>query len=347
VKRIFLILPFALTAVLAWCPCVLPQQQEATHEVPDGEDALIRKGLELRQTQQDEAALQEFRRAWALSKSGRALAQIALAEQALGRWLEAEEHLGQALKREGESWIAHNSKLLNQAMFAIQGHLGWLELSGESRVGWVRINGRQVATLPLTAPLRVPAGSVALEVQVTGYLPILRVVVVPARGLAREPLVFVSSGVPPKPTPPPAASAPRNEAPPQPSRATPSPVTPGKTHQTVGVIFGAAAIAALSTGVAFHVLREDRADTYKNLGCQSPTPPTLFSDCQSRYDGVNTATYLMTAGYAAAAVLSGAAVYLLLGSSNAETTKATSAATDLPLRCGPSVGPGLVCIGRF
>ena len=164
------------------------------------EAALIRKGLDLRQKGQDEAALQEFRRAYEASNSGRALAQIALAEQALGRWMEAASHLTAALTRTQEGWISHNKKHLNQALNDIQGHLGSLELPGEAKSGTVKVDGVQMAVLPLTGPLRVPAGSIALEVQSPGFLPIFRNVVVPARGLAREPLVFVAVAKP-KPLP--------------------------------------------------------------------------------------------------------------------------------------------------
>ena len=55
------------------------------------EEALIKHGLELREKHDDEGALAEFQRAYQLSKGGRALAQIALAEQALGRWVDARD----------------------------------------------------------------------------------------------------------------------------------------------------------------------------------------------------------------------------------------------------------------
>lgn len=192
----------------AWSASAAADRKTSESSDAGSETALIRKGLDLRQKGQDEEALKEFRRAYELSTNGRALAQIALAEQALGRWLEAESHLTQALTHTQESWITHNKKSLNQALNDIQGHLGSLELPGEAKEGTVKVEGVQTAILPLTAPLRVPAGTIALEVQATGYLPIVRTVVVPARGLAREPLVFVAVPLAAKPAPP--------EAPPPP-----------------------------------------------------------------------------------------------------------------------------------
>jgi len=342
VRRTFLIRSLPLAFLLASYPVAFAQLQNAPSGVHAAEDALIRKGLELRRARKDEAALQAFRRAWNLANSGRALAQIALAEQALGRWLDAETHLLDALKHDGESWIARHRSLLEQAMSELQGHLGWIELPGETKTGWVSINGKKVATLPLTGPLRAPAGSVALEVQAAGYLPITRVVVVPARAPAREPLVFIPASLVAQPLPSQSNSRSTGESAPEPAVASPS-----KTRPIFGAILAAAAVVSLGTGIAFHVIREDRASAYKSLGCGPTTSADKFRDCQSRYDGITTANYLMIAGYAGAAVLSGVAVYLLFGGSDRGTSKTTSAAGGFYVGCAPSVGLGLLCAGRF
>jgi hypothetical protein len=316
------------------------------------ETALIRKGLDLRQKGQDEEALKEFRRAYELSKSARALAQIALAEQALGRWLEAESHLTEALTHTQESWISHNKTHLDQALYDIQGHLGSLELPGAAKEGTVKVDGVQVALLPLTAPLRVPAGSIALEVQATGYLPIVRTVVVPARGMARERLVFVAAAPAARPLPPP--PLPLGNPPPQP--VSPSvmpkperPLPPTSTWgagQTVGVILGVAALGALGTGITFHVLHESRAKSYNNnKSCNSVALPG--ANCQSLYDSINSAKYIFIAGYAGAAVLGGVATYLLLTGSRAPADKVAAAETGFRFQCSPTAGLGVVCAGRF
>jgi hypothetical protein len=309
------------------------------------EAALMRRGLDLRQKGQDEAALQEFRRAYELSKTGHALAQIALAEQALGRWLEAESHLIEALTRR-ESWIGKNKKHLDQALNDIQGHLGSLELPGEAKAGTVKVDGVQMATLPLTAPLRVPAGSVALEVQAPGYLPIIRNVVVPARGLAREHLAFVAVPVaktlPPVILPPQIAGGPATTevvaAKPVAARPTWGP------GRTVGVILGVAALGALGTGAAFHVLHENRAKSYKSNGCESDNPP---ADCKSQYDSIHLDGYIAIVGYAGGAVLAGLATYLLVRSPSPSTDQVAAAATGFRFQCSPAAGLGVTCAGRF
>ena len=151
--------------LLAWSSNAAAGRKNSESSDTGSENASIRKGLELRQKGQDEEALKEFRRAYELSKSSRALAQIALAEQALGRWMEAESHLTEALTHTEESWIGRNKKHLDQALNDIQGHLGSLELSGETKEGTVKVDGVQVATLPLKAPLRVPAGAAPVEIE--------------------------------------------------------------------------------------------------------------------------------------------------------------------------------------
>src|SRR4029077_15141616 len=113
---------------------------------PRDEEALIKRGLELREKGDDEGALHEFHRAHELSRSGRALAQVALAEQALGHWTDAEGHLTEAMRRDQEPWIARNMRLLRQALADIQPHLGSLELSGGAGGAEVLINGAHVGT---------------------------------------------------------------------------------------------------------------------------------------------------------------------------------------------------------
>src|SRR4051812_16131890 len=74
-------------------------------QVADPAEAAIRRGVDLRRQGQDDQALQEFKKAYELSPSPRAIAQIGLAEQALGRWVDAETHLEAALGSKTDAWI--------------------------------------------------------------------------------------------------------------------------------------------------------------------------------------------------------------------------------------------------
>jgi tetratricopeptide (TPR) repeat protein len=340
------ILALVLLVPLVWSSDVEAARKESVDGDPDGEAALIRKGIELRQKGQDEAALQEFRRAYDRSSSPRALAQIALAEQALGRWLEAEDHLSGALRQTQDLWIGHNKKHLSQALVEIQGHLGSLELTGDSKEGKVMVNGQQVATLPLSAPLRVLAGSIALEVQAVGFQPVVRTVVVPGGGLAREPLVFVPVATVPKPAPKRATTEPAEAGDVTPGAEKPIPHPNARgTRQTVGAVVGAGALAALATGIGFYLKHESDAKSYNNDTSCHPTfgPPASY--CQSKYDTVNSDKYVIIAGLASAAILGGVGTYLFLSSGGADSEKAHE--TAFRLQCSPTAGLGMICSGRF
>ena len=60
-------------------------------------DELIRQGVERRRHGDDVGALDLFEQAYSKGHGPRALAQVALAEQALGKWVVASEHIREAL----------------------------------------------------------------------------------------------------------------------------------------------------------------------------------------------------------------------------------------------------------
>jgi hypothetical protein len=112
------------------------------------------------------------------------------------------------------------------------------------------------------------------------------------------------------------------------------------------VIVGVAALGSLGIGIAFHLLHESRAKSYNSHGCTpaSGLPP---SDCQSLYNGVNSAEYIAIAGYIGTAVLGGLATYLLISGPSAPADKVAATETGFRFQCGPTVGLGVVCAGRF
>src|SRR5260370_22221284 len=96
----------------------------------DDADDLIHKGIELRKQGKDQDALEAFRRANALSPTLRAQAQLGFAEQALGRWVDAYEHIEAALRGAGDPWIAKNRPVLEASLLTIRKHVGELEILG-------------------------------------------------------------------------------------------------------------------------------------------------------------------------------------------------------------------------
>jgi len=327
-----------------------------------GEEEALRRGFELREKGSDEAALAEFQRAYDLKKGARARAQMALAEQALGRWIDAEAHLTEALQQTRDPWIARNRPLLEQALGEIRQHVGSLELSGGTPGAEVRVNGRVAGKMPLDGPLRVEAGSVSLEVRAAGYLPVVRTINVPANGLAREPITLVAVSGPPNIHPVPAMAPPAQVSAdqsgagaPQPAVAEPAKSKPGTSQikRPLGIGLGIAGIGALGVGVGFHLLRQSRASDFNQdcminsmTGAISGTPGV---DCQSRYDGVQQARNIAIAGYVAAPILLGIAAYELFSSSPAEPSPADHRAAShaLQFACAPSAAPAITCAAIF
>jgi hypothetical protein len=315
------------------------------HAADSQEEAALRRGLDLRENGNDEAALAEFQRAYDLHQSGRARAQMALAEQALGHWVEAESHLGEALQHTREPWITRNTALLEQALIDIREHLGSMELTGGQPGAEVRINGRVVGNLPLGGPVRVEAGSVAVEVRAAGYLPVVRTISVPAKGLARQPIVMVAVNVTMEnpseralPTPivdnPDDGDKPRKRKPKSSSAKT-----------GAGIVIGIAGLGALGTGVGFHLARESRANQFNRDCVLSNGVVSGKEGCQSQYDSIQMARNLAIAGYVAAPILLGISAYLLFSGDSSDSDDA--ATHTRRLACAPALGPGLSCAARF
>ena len=293
------------------------------------EDELIDRGIALREARNDAAALEAFRQAYDLKKGARALAQMALAEQALGHWVPAEVDLGQAISRAGDPWIARNGALLRQALDEIQGHLGTLELTGGPAGAEVFVNGASAGTLPLPKPLRVPAGDATLEVRAANYLPSARTVVVPRRGVIRETAVLVAAAAIP-------SAAPAADA------------QPGWTvRRKVGLAVGAAAVVSAVVGTTFLFVRDGRAKDFNDAGCGTAA---LTPSCASLRDNEKSAVTWSVTGLVGFAVLGGVSAYLLWGPSGHDASRVArrDRSVDL-LGCTPSTGDGvsLTCGGRF
>ena len=114
-----------LRGVCRWGAVMFLALRVATNATParasePTEDELIRQGVERRRHQDDDAALELFRRAYALHKSPTAAAQMGLAEMALGRWPEADAHLMEALAASSNTWVKKNMGTLNKALAGVR-----------------------------------------------------------------------------------------------------------------------------------------------------------------------------------------------------------------------------------
>ncbi|MFO0560926.1 MAG: PEGA domain-containing protein [Polyangiales bacterium] len=149
-------------------------------------EALITEGVSLRTQQRDADALQRFEQAQAIHGTPRGLAQIALAEQALNRWVAAERHLREALAASSDGWITRNGAALRSALSVIESHLGRLEVRTNVAGAELWVAAVREGTLPLAAPIRVVIGQQPIELRAPGYQTATRTVTIAAGQLTTE-----------------------------------------------------------------------------------------------------------------------------------------------------------------
>lgn len=269
-------------------------------------DAAIAQALALRAQGRDAEALVLLTAAWETSRSPRARAQMARAEQALGRWLDANAHMTEALGSTDDPWIAARVGLLEEERARIRERLGRIEVLGLPDGARVRIGDGEPRTTPLAEPLWCAAGDVVLQVEAEGFFSTTRRVVVDAGRTARETVALVRVAAPPSPsqTHPPASPPP---SPP----ASPPARDPRLMIGIAGTITGGVFLAG---GVAAHVVREVLVSAAADRGCAYDTDGRLVgpADCAERTTGIGAATALLATGYAVGALFVGTGVALAL-----------------------------------
>jgi len=277
-------------------------------------DVLLARGVELRRERKDAEALEHFERANKLLPTPRALTQIALAEQALNRWVEAEQHLMIALASADDPWIAQNRAALDEARDLIGKHLGWVTVKGAVDGAELFVNGRLVGRLPLAAPVRVVAGDVSLELRAEGFTPSSRGLQVLPGARTTETMTLErradATARRPRP-PPPHDDAPRGSSP----------------KRTAGFVLGAIGMVGGGIGTYFGVralsLKSDRDRECDVTGCSQ-------TGLDADRDGRRAASFSVV-GFAVGVAGLGASAWLLL------TAAAPAAARPvLQLRVAPS-----------
>jgi hypothetical protein len=238
-------------------------------DAPTEVDAIIKRAVELRRQGKDREALAELQRAAGIGNPPKLSAQIGFAEQALGLWVPAEKHLRDALEQSGDAWIKKNRRTLEESLAIVGGHLGTLDVWGEPAGAEVSIDGDRVGTLPLDAPLHVPAATIELTVRANGFATSTRKLELSPGANVREHVVLRAVDVTPKPIAGPAVTPAVVGAPPPAVRATPA---GDDEHGSVFTRWWFWTIAAVvvAGGVTAAVLA-----TRKSAGCQATTCSTF------------------------------------------------------------------------
>lgn len=304
----------------------------------DGPDALLERGIELREAGRDAEALEQFERAYEQHGQARAMAQIALAEQALGRWVEAEEHLRRALSVRDDAWIEARREVLERELAQISAHLGSLEIVDAVEGASVFVNGRDVGQWP-RGRMRVQAGEISVELRLEGYE-------IARRRLTIASGAFVRESIPMIPLPAPAElDAPAEQpAPPSAEVAHPpaerTPPSGGGADALLALAVSGLGVAAvaLGVGVGLSVFRDEEARTFNSDECVSATM-SRRELCGDQLAAVHSAEAGAAITYVAGGLLTVGAIVLLLSATG-------GGAESTALRCVPT-GLGAACGGAF
>lgn len=311
----------AMLSAMLWALAMLWTPAQVSAQRGDAE-ALIAEGVQLRRAHDEEGALERFRRAYELTPSGRALAQIGLAEQALGLWVQAQGHLEEALTST-EAWVERNRRTIEQALEEVRTHVATLDVRTETPGAELFIDGAAMGPLPLSAPLRLVGGaSVSVEVRAPGYRTAERVVVLTGGSTSRESFALV-------------------EQPPEPAavvevaltEATATAANEGETLRAVGVTTLVAGTAILGIGALGIGLSFERADVYNADGCVDLPGMTRSERCGGVRSESEAWSAVGVVGLAAGTAFAVSGIVLLV--------LAPSDSTE-DLACIPVVGPSQV-----
>jgi PEGA domain len=303
-------------------------------------EALIRQGVNLRQQGQDERALPFFQKAYDLVHSPRTEGQLGLAEMAVGYWLDAEQHLAEAIDASDDAWVSKNRKPLVAALARVRGNIGEISVVGAPAGASISVNGRPAGTAPLATPLRVAKGKVDLEVRATGYRDVIRSVHVAGADRQEVAIALEKEEAPALPT---AAAEPSaagtSEAPAVDLRAAPSERPEHRVRRKVAWGFGIAAglaLAATVTETVIWQLKRADFDTHKaappdnptldpgswRAACGSTEPNRGGDGCLALYDAAHSAQTYALIGYAVTGALAITSGVLFLTSRRRESTEA-------------------------
>ena len=262
----------------------------------DDADALIDQGLELREHGKDAAALELFQRAFGTTPSPRAKAQIALAEQALGRWVDAERDLATALSSDADPWITKYKAALDGALTTVRTHLGDVIINGGVGGAAVKVDGVATGVLPSTAPLRLVVGTHTLEVTADGYYPFSQPVTVRADAPAAVSVEMqhVEAVHPPEVIAPPVVPLAR-----QPEE---KPVS--HAQRVAGVVIAASSVAPLALALIGLGAHESEVSAYNaDASCPGVSSPTQPAGCQGHIDAAGAWQAVSVVGFVATGAL--------------------------------------------
>jgi len=282
-------------------------------------DAQVQHGIALRESNQADAAVEHLRTLWERSRYPRALAQLAVTEQTLGRWADADRHFREVLAMTTHTWVVQNRARVEQSLATVAEHIGELEVTGVPPGTELWINDQRVATLPTAAPLRLAVGTHTLELRAEGFETSRRTVVLAARQLTREAAVLVRQG---------------RSMPVAPNRTDPTVITPrdpGSAQRVAGwVALGLAAVGG-AVGVTGMVLRTAVFDDLNGTCYPRGVPLTSSQPCIDQTQRVSNMALMAGIGFGAAGAFALSSLVLLV------TAPPRERAAGARVRCAPGL----------
>jgi len=313
-------------------------------------ESLIQRGIQLRRDGQDEQAINVFLDAERQEpRSVRVLLHILTAAQAAGRWLMADAYMQKVSALKDDPYYQRHEDAIEVVRRAIAGRVGTFQVQGSPEGATVRLDGRQIATLPMKLPTSVEAGSYVMEVQSQGYYRLRRNVTITGGVLTREPVEL--NRVPPPREDVAAGAEPGGGS--AASAATPEERSWWASPAVGWSLFGVGVASGVMSGIAFG-MREDRAQTWNSESeCIPSTGQTREEACGNFKDDAETYQTVGVITAIASVAFVGTGLTLLLtgasDNSNGALQSNGSAATGGGLQL-TSCGAGLMsiaCRGSF
>lgn len=226
---------------------------------------IAQEGLVARREGRDAEALALFERSLALFERASVRAQVGFAQQALGRWVDAERTLERVASLD-DPWVRRYRATIERSLTEVRAHLGSLVVSVEPSPSEVSVDGVVSNT---STPFRVAVGSVTVTARREGYFSVERTVTIRAGETATESIVLRPRPQEPEPVEPrvvlrpvgPARSARESGA-----RVVAPVVVDGRRWIAPSVTLGVGALS-LGASAALWALRAGTLGSLSSLGC--------------------------------------------------------------------------------
>ena len=303
------------------------------------------RALELADDGQPEGAIVEFRRSYDLTHHFAVLYNIGQVYVSLARPVEAVDAYERYLADGGKKIPAARRAEVEQEIARQKARIATLEIRGLPEGAVVRLDGKEIAKAPITAPVRVGVGTHTIAASADGYDPAEKEVTVAGEDRRVVELALAKHVVetpPPTPvapvvqTPPVAPVAPPVVAPTASEPVVSAAVEPSSKPNSIsnlriaGIASSTAGVAGMVAGAVCWGLGKSRHDdAMNNVNQNYGKAQSLQSDAQ---DYVTAGNAVFIAGGALAAL--GAVMYFV-GAPDAQP-----ATSDTHAYLIPAVGPG-------